>query len=85
MKTKTLNHDKVHFWLDTQTAKQIDPIQSVPAHLRAEFLTIIEKREDYAYNGLKLVAVGYTEEIVEHWENRTEYTVSRTPKAEARS
>jgi hypothetical protein len=39
----------------------------------------------YAYNGLKLVAVGYTEEVVEHWENRTEYTVSRTPKAEARS
>ena len=53
--TKTLNHDKVHFWLDTQTAKEIDPIQSVPAHLRAEFLTIIEKRVDYTYNGLKVL------------------------------
>jgi hypothetical protein len=36
----------------------------------------------FAYDGLTLVAVGYQETIVEHWERATNYTVSRTPRGE---
>lgn len=31
-----------------------------------------------------LVAVGYTEHIVTHWEEATNYTVSRTPQGESK-
>lgn len=51
---KTLNREKTHFWLDTQTRKEFDPNTLVPAHLRGEFLTLIEKRLDYTYDGLKV-------------------------------
>ena len=45
----------------------------------------LDKRDPlaYAYDGVSLVAVGYREEIVEHWEQATNYTVSRTPRGEA--
>jgi hypothetical protein len=52
---KTLDHAKVIFWLDTQTRKEIDLHKVVPAHLHTEFLSIIDKRDDYEYNGLKVV------------------------------
>lgn len=45
----------------------------------------LDEREPlaYAYDGTMLVAVGYREEIVTHWEEATDYTVSRTPRGEA--
>jgi hypothetical protein len=45
----------------------------------------LDEREPlaFAYYGTKLVAVGYTREIVNHWEERTDYEVSRTPRGEA--
>jgi len=44
----------------------------------------LDEREPlaYAYDGLSLVAVGYDEAIVEHWEQATNYTVSRTPQGD---
>ena len=36
----------------------------------------------FAYTGTDLIAVGYREEIVKHWEDETAYTVSRTPAGE---
>jgi hypothetical protein len=44
----------------------------------------LDEREPlaYAYDGLTLVAVGYHETIVGHWERATNYTVSRTPRGE---
>ena len=36
----------------------------------------------FAYQGTDLIAVGYSEEIVKHWEDETTYTVSRTPAGE---
>jgi hypothetical protein len=36
----------------------------------------------FAYDGTTLVAVGYTEGIVSHWEDATNYVVSRTPEGE---
>lgn len=38
----------------------------------------------FAYDGTLLVAVGYREEIVDHWEEATNYAVVRTPEGEAR-
>lgn len=45
----------------------------------------LDEREPlaYAYDGLSLVAVGFDESIVVHWEEATNYTVSRTPRGEA--
>jgi hypothetical protein len=36
----------------------------------------------YAYDGTVLVAIGFREEIVDHWEQATDYAVSRTPRGE---
>lgn len=36
----------------------------------------------YAYDGTLLVAAGYREEIVEYWEDATDYDVVRTPEGE---
>lgn len=52
---KTLDRQKVIFWLDTQTKDEIDLHKVVPAHFQAEFLTIVAEREDYVYNGLKVL------------------------------
>jgi len=38
------------------------------------------KPHGFAYNGTTLVAVGYTDGIVSHWEEATNYVVSRTPE-----
>lgn len=51
---KTLDQEKVIFWLDTQKQKEFTLDSVVPKHLQSEFLTIIEKRDDYSYNGLKV-------------------------------
>jgi len=34
----------------------------------------------FVYEGVALVAVGYRNEIVQHWEEATNYTVVRTPE-----
>lgn len=61
-----------------------DSGQSTGGNKRGKGVEHLDDREPlaYAYDGLSLVAVGYKETIVEHWEKATNYTVSRTPRGE---
>lgn len=47
-----MNHKKVNDWLDIQPHSEFTLNSMVKPTEQAEFLTIIEKRYDYTYNGL---------------------------------